>query len=59
MGQFSVEKPVGPGSALSGNQHFRGLWHRRAKKIAKIGSLRDHRKPRIEFLHGLQDIRTV
>ena len=21
MGQFSVEKPVAPGSALSGNQH--------------------------------------
>jgi hypothetical protein len=22
MGQFSVEKPVAPGSALSGNQHI-------------------------------------
>jgi hypothetical protein len=34
---------------------FRGLWHRRAKKIAKIGSLRDHREPRIEFSHGLRE----
>ena len=24
MGQFSVEKPVAPGSALSGNQQFSG-----------------------------------
>jgi hypothetical protein len=25
MGQFSVEKPVAPGSVLSGNQHNRAL----------------------------------
>ena len=27
MGQFSVEKPVAPGSALSGNQHGLGPFH--------------------------------
>ena len=26
MGQFSVEKPVAPGSALSGNQHLKLFW---------------------------------
>jgi hypothetical protein len=26
MGQFSVEKPVLPGSVLSGNQHANGTW---------------------------------
>ena len=26
MGQFSVEKPVAPGSALSGNQHCAGFF---------------------------------
>jgi hypothetical protein len=37
---------------------FRGLWSRRAKKIAKIGSLREHMEPRIEFSHGLHDFRS-
>jgi hypothetical protein len=26
MGQFSVEKPVLPGSVLSGNQHFEHIY---------------------------------
>ena len=33
---------------------FRGLWHRRAKKIAKIGSLRDPTEPRIELSEALR-----
>ena len=38
---------------------FRGPCIAEQRKIAKIGSLRDHREPRIEFSHGLLDFCTI
>ena len=42
MGQFSMEKPVAPGSALSGNQQAEGLLMTEASaESVKIGVLND------------------
>jgi hypothetical protein len=37
MGQFSVEKPVAPGSVLSGNQHSEALALRTDSACAMVG----------------------
>jgi hypothetical protein len=38
MGQFSVEKPVAPGSVLSGNQHKDGEFWRSPRKVGVFSS---------------------
>ncbi len=46
-------RPCENSAAHQALPQFRGLWARRAEKIAKIRSPRDRTEHRIEFSHGL------
>ena len=56
MGQFSVEKPVLPGSVLSGNQHSMARW----KLVRSAWASRANQRVEVELLaidaspHGLR-----